>query len=433
MTDTLPDIPRIYTALAEWGACIVYVLLLAKTGIPWARRAGFLAAGLLLLVLVQILAQQLPLELWMLGMAAAFGTMFAILRAASGAEARTVGYVGARAVVLAELVASLHWQLTTFVAGQSAGLGRTGAVLAVLTFGAAFALAYLAERRLFLEAGRHQVSSRDLVVATMLAIATFSFSNLSFISPGTPFSARLGKEIFYVRTLVDLCGFIALYAHHEQRLRARAAADLASMRSREAGRHEQYVQSRRNLEQVARLTHDLRHLIEVVRSDRAESEQLDRLEDAIRERDDQIATGHPVLDVVLTEKARTCRLHGITFTCVVDGALLEHLDTMDVVTLFGNALDNAIEASLAVPDEERRLVRCAVHGQGAFVIVRVENWFEHRLHHEDGELVSTKADGEVHGFGVRSIRETVRRYGGECSLSTDDGWFRLRMLLPAQR
>ena len=47
-------------------------------------------------------------------------------------------------------------------------------------------------------------------------IVTFAMSNLSFVSTNTPFSGSVGQEIFYIRTLVDFCGFAILYAQQEQ-------------------------------------------------------------------------------------------------------------------------------------------------------------------------------------------------------------------------
>ena len=52
-----------------------------------------------------------------------------------------------------------------------------------------------------------------------------------------------------------------------------------------------------------------------------------------------------MLDVILTTKERTCADRGITFTAVADGSLLSGMSSMDIASLFGNALVNVIEAT----------------------------------------------------------------------------------------
>lgn len=142
-------------------------------------------------------------------------------------------------------------------------------------------------------------------------------------------------------------------------------------------------------------------------------------------------TGNPMLDVILTTKMRACADRGITLTCVADGKLLDGMDAMDVASLFGNVLDNAIEATSRVQDPERRIVKLALFRQGEFVAVREENTYATPLRRDRaGALRTTKADAEHHGFGVKSIRHIARAYGGELTIESDGQWFDLRVLVP---
>ena len=80
---------------------------------------------------------------------------------------------------------------------------------------------------------------------------------------------------------------------------------------------------------------------------------LDAMEQEIRSYEAQNKTGNEVLDTILTSKSLYCQQHGITLTCVADGAALDFMDTMDLCSLFGNALDNAIESVEKLPDSEQ--------------------------------------------------------------------------------
>ena len=104
----------------------------------------------------------------------------------------------------------------------------------------------------------------------------------------------------------------------------------------------------------------------------------------------------------------------------------------DIYSFFGNALDNAIEATRTIEDPERRNISLNVARRGAMVAVSVENFYATEPQF-DGDLPrSTKGDDANHGFGVRSMRSTVERYGGTLHVGTNDGVFYLNALLPAK-
>jgi sensor histidine kinase regulating citrate/malate metabolism len=106
------------------------------------------------------------------------------------------------------------------------------------------------------------------------------------------------------------------------------------------------------------------------------------------------------------------------------------MEPMDISTLFGNALDNAIESVRKLPQEEKRLIHVAVARQKDFLRIRVENYYEGNLVFENGLPATTKEDKEYHGYGLKSIRSTVKKYGGSITIDTNENWFELRILIP---
>lgn len=435
ITNALPDLPRLYTAVCEWLACIVYLTVIPLR-VPRLRTLTVTGSGLVVIIGVQYWAGSMPLTLWIAGMSLAAVVMWAVIWLASGAGKREAMYLTARAFVLAELVASLHWQLATFLVAK-AGMPAAGwgsAVLLVMMYAACFALAWVVERGNFSHDEPMNPTGRDAVNTAAITIITFAMSNLSFVSTNTPFSGSVGQEVFYIRTLVDLCGFVMLYAQQEQIRSTRATLELASINAQLASQHAEYLQSKENIEQLGRLAHDLKHQITALRAeldpDRA-SRQFAQLEESVNRYSAQQHTGNPVLDVILTTKMRTCADRGITLTCVADGKLLRGMDSMDVASLFGNTLDNAIEAASRVTDPDRRLIKLALFQQGSFAVIHAENTFATPLRRDrTGGLTTTKADTARHGFGVKSIRHIARSYGGELTIEANGNWFDLRVLLP---
>ncbi|WP_066586394.1 ATP-binding protein [Cellulomonas timonensis] len=434
--ETLPDIPRHLTGVAEWAACLLYVVM--RRHRMRRPRLALLAVGALVAQLgVQELAGRLPLAFWPLGMAAAVACMYAFILAATQVSVRDAGYFCARALVLAELVAALHWQVHCFFFLPE---DRPGVVwqkaFFVAVYAAAFGVAYLMESRHFRRAQPLDVSLRELASAGAIALVTFFMSNISFLNANTPFSGRLGLEIFYIRTLVDLCGFVALYAQQGHRLQQRARAEVKSIDGILRIQHEQYLQSKRSIDVVNRKYHDLKHQISVIRAEgdpQKKASFLDDLEASIKDYGAQADTGNGVLDVILTTKAMECAERGIDLTYVADGSMLDFMSAMDVSAVFGNALDNAIDGAMQVPDPERRLIKMALFARDSFVVVTFENYFTGELRVENGDIVTRRPDRDRHGYGLKSIRYTAEKYGGSMTVNTEDDWFVLRILLPMPR
>ena len=121
--------------------------------------------------------------------------------------------------------------------------------------------------------------------------------------------------------------------------------------------YEQYNLSKENIEIINRKYHDLKHQIAVVRAERNSDKReqyLQEMENDIKMYEAQNKTGNKVLDTILTGKHLYCVQHEINFTCVADGMLLDFMNLMDICTIFGNALDNAIECVEKIGDKSKR-------------------------------------------------------------------------------
>ena len=159
---------------------------------------------------------------------------------------------------------------------------------------------------------------------------------------------------------------------------------------------------------------------------------LDGMEEEIRTYEAQNKTGNSVLDTVLTGKSLYCARHGVELTCVADGARLEFMDVMDICTIFGNVLDNAIECELRIPDQGKRLIHLAVFGKREFLVIQCENYCREELKFRNGLPVSTKADGAYHGYGIKSVRQAAEKYGGTVTIRHQEEWFRIIVMIPRQ-
>lgn len=196
---------------------------------------------------------------------------------------------------------------------------------------------------------------------------------------------------------------------------------------------EQYQMTKENIELINRKCHDLKHQMAALRSivpEEARERYLAQVENSIQIYDSTLETGNEVLDTVLTEKSLYCEAHQIAMTCVADGRPLSFIDSMDVYAIFGNALDNAIESVIHLPDPEKRVIAVSVWARGGLLLFQFENYFEGELTLQDGLPVTTKERDGYHGFGLKSIRAAAEKYGGQMSVHTERRLFILRVSVP---
>ncbi len=153
---------------------------------------------------------------------------------------------------------------------------------------------------------------------------------------------------------------------------------------------------------------------------------IERLQQQISSYENYYRTGNAYLDVIIRYKVKTAREKQIDFTTVIHFADGAFLDPLDISTIFGNALDNAIEASekLAVP---RRVITVKARRIRDMLIILVEN---NALPDTDASGKTTKDDAFLHGFGLSNIRNTLEKYDGQCTVKCADGVFVLKIMIP---
>lgn len=434
------DIPRIATAVAEWCACLTVIAKYPRRcGGP--RLWGLLGAGLAVQCVFLTLTDGLPILLWVPCMAAAVGLMLALIAACCDMPLASAGYCTVRAFLLAEFAASLGWQLYSYTL-YALGWGEAGARRIALACGvlagvyaAVFFWMYRLEKRRDDPRAAMTFQLKELGSPVLIALACFFLSNLSFVYSNTPFTGSQLTDIYNIRTLVDLAGVAMLYAYHAQRCELYMQRELNSIQNILQNQYNQYRLSRESIDVINHKYHDLKHQIAVLRAEpdaAKRSAYLDGMEEEIRDYEAQNKTGNSVLDTVLTGKSLYCARHGVELTCVADGAKLDFLDVMDICTIFGNILDNAIECELRVREREKRLIHLVVHTKKDFLLVRCENYCPEVLQFQDGLPVTTKPDTAYHGYGIKSIRRAAGKYGGAVTVHSGGEWFEITVMIPVK-
>lgn len=431
----VPDIPKIYTALAEWFSCCVFVLALEKR-YKKCYTICVLLPFLPVFCVLQYYIGVWPVVVWIPSMVAAMILIYLCIFSCCKVNWKMAMVCFATAFMIAEFSASFEWQIYSYVMGRGHDERVIELIFLVLFYSILFALAYFLEYRYFSGEIRGDVSLKEALSSVIMAIAVFLISNISYVYPDTPFSSSLPGGLFYIRTLVDFSGLLILFLQRDRWRELSMQKEMEAVNAILRRQYEQYNLSKENIEIINRKYHDLKHQIAVVRAERNSDKReqyLQEMENDIKMYEAQNKTGNKVLDTILTGKHLYCVQHEINFTCVADGMLLDFMNLMDICTIFGNALDNAIECVEKIGDKSKRLIRTAVYSQSKFLIIRFENYTELELTTKDSLPITTKKDRQYHGYGLKSIRSTVEKYGGSMTVNVKDNWFILRLLIPEEK
>lgn len=347
--------------------------------------------------------------------------------------AREAGFFCVKAFINGEFAASLCWQIFYYIHDLT-GCGFWWEwVIMGAVYGALFGILFLMERYLKKDIEELNVTRREFLVVVIVAASVFGMSNLSYLDQNGLFSGRFVMDIFIIRTLVDLSGMAVLYAYHIQVKEMQMRLEKDALRNIMEMQYKNYQLSRESIDVVNQKYHDLKHQINLLRSqeDTGKSrEYLDQMEHEIKVYETQNKTGNQILDAVLTNKSMVCQKREIELKVLMEGQSLSFMEDMDISALFGNMLDNAIESVSRQKEKEKRLIWLYVSREKQFVRIRTENYCDEKIQFRNGMPVTTKKDKRLHGYGMKSICATVEKYGGSTVACQKDNWFELKILIP---
>lgn len=198
---------------------------------------------------------------------------------------------------------------------------------------------------------------------------------------------------------------------------------------------ERYNQFSKSMDEIKRYRHDMRnHLIGIdallqdgnIQETRSYIAQLG---EAFKAKTAMYDEKNYILNALLVEKITKAKEFSIDVK--VDVKLHKQLmiSNMDWCILFGNALDNALEALLNVPCEQRKLI-IQIISKGNTLCVQIRNTKVGPLFYDKKQRIqTTKKNKTSHGFGLKNIENCVRKYDGEINIVVEDDSFSLIFVL----
>lgn len=179
--------------------------------------------------------------------------------------------------------------------------------------------------------------------------------------------------------------------------------------------------------QIRGWRHDYRNHIQVMKALAAQNdmagirEYLDKLDTVLK-------TGNAMADAILNSKISLARSRHIPVQADARIPVKLRMSELDLCVILGNLFDNAIEASLLLP-EEKRMIRIYMDMKNTQLYISFTNFTASKKLQKSGRLFrSTK--GADHGLGLVRIDSIVDRLDGYISRNSEDGAFTTEILLP---
>lgn len=160
------------------------------------------------------------------------------------------------------------------------------------------------------------------------------------------------------------------------------------------------------------------------------TEYLNKINTSINRLRGNINTGSLILDAILNDKYEIAQMNGINMTLELDQVVIDFIDSIDVCTIYGNLLDNAIEACMKMPENKREINIISRNIKG-FIAVKIVNTTAEEIIIKNNRIATTKADRYKHGIGLINICETIEKYGGNITMDCENNQFTTNILLPA--
>lgn len=328
--------------------------------------------------------------------------------------------------------------------GLSRALGVDGAALNLILCG--LYMAYLALLCLLFYRRRRQILNLPITMAQTVGLMFPFFLYLAIRLLQYGQVDRLDNMQWFQYDLlqyaVAVCALLVMSATESMLTSQMELSELTHRQLLMDEKQRQYELQRETMDFVNHRWHDMKHYITGIElilanadsSRSADIEEAEKLIGGLKRGIDLYGeiprTGSDVMDVLLFQRTQECRQKEIMLVPYIDASRMGFISTLDLSALFGNAMDNAIEAVAALDDPELREIHVKIGVSDRMLLLRFENRCEGPRRMDRGRFLTTKADKQNHGYGLSTIAAIAEKYGGTATAEIDDDAFTLNILIP---
>lgn len=285
---------------------------------------------------------------------------------------------------------------------------------------------------------RKQMTGEIFVMYLCLPIATFGMMLTVFYS-GVDFEANTTQKILMtIFMLLMVLGNILIFNafnKYAEKVYEDSKRDMIITKQNDELAHLQELFHKN--EQHQEMIHDTSNYLKIIEKllTLGENKQAnDVLSELNRELEKNVMTfycNNTIFNALLSEKAMCAEQQNINFDVFVEPNIrLETIKEMDLISMLGNLIDNAIRGAGESENEKTVQVKVFMQNAGNVLVVKILNDYSGKIEIKNEELVSTKSDKGIHGLGIKSVIHTASKYEGYLEFFIENNKFTSILILP---
>ena len=280
-----------------------------------------------------------------------------------------------------------------------------------------------------LKSFKYKIKANDCAVLStvfMIGFAALMFSVYNVLN-----LSKIPHILIFFSLTIFILIFLIVFLYSKNTMFLREQEQKDKMQIAQLQQQFAYYQEKlKDEEKVRSVYHDMKnHLLVLQRQINSPetAEMVEKLQSQVAMYEDYEHTGNDILDIILKEKSETAREKHIALSVTADLNGVDFIEPLDVSTIFGNGLDNAIEASEKLPEEQRAILVKAGRVQNFFSVLIENSCLQNR---EYTKQRTAKSDDFLHGFGISNMRKAAEKYDGQLTIKCENEKFTLKILIP---
>ena len=276
---------------------------------------------------------------------------------------------------------------------------------------------------------KYKIKANDCAVLStvfMIGFAALMFSVYNVLN-----LSKIPHILIFFSLTIFILIFLIVFLYSKNTMFLREQEQKDKMQIAQLQQQFAYYQEKlKDEEKVRSVYHDMKnHLLVLQRQINSPetAEMVEKLQSQGAMDEDYEHTGDDILAIILKEKSETAREKHIALSVTADLNGVDFIEPLDVSTIFGNGLDNAIEASEKLPEEQRAILVKAGRVQNFFSVLIENSCLQNR---EYTKQRTTKSDDFLHGFGISNMRKAAEKYDGQLTIKCENEKFTLKILIP---
>ena len=292
------------------------------------------------------------------------------------------------------------------------------------TQGYAYTALTFVEIMILLFINRKKVKTKVIFLINLFSVILVCTCNIPmYFMPESKNMVITGVVSFIVSVFLMIYSYSRLKFYQEVN---KTEAENKFLKEKEVMQLEYYNEMKIKEEKIRKINHDIKNNISVMyglKNEKDREKFIKKIDEDLKQYELVKYSNNDILNIVLNTKISKAKELGIEMQVDVKNNI-SFMEDIDVSNLFTNILDNAIENSSLVDD---KIIKFSIKKKLGNIIIECSNSYDGEVNYKDKKIKSRK--NEEHGYGLKIIKEIVKKYDGEINISHDDNIFTITIMI----